>query len=157
MPDATATPTGSAEPVVEFRPCSFCGEAIHPSSHRCFHCGGHVGLGWGTVHKELFLFLFLSITMAVACFASWTGRTPVASAESVAKAIDAAQAEAEAKWQEMIRAAPPGSPAPARPEVSIDEKSLQYDTVGPAGRLINGLDTLRGALILALAAYGIFV
>jgi hypothetical protein len=62
----------------EDRPCAFCGAAIHPSSHRCPECGGHVGLAWGTVHKEQFLFLFAACCMAVGCLASWDQTRPSA-------------------------------------------------------------------------------
>src|SRR5262245_15823532 len=85
---------------VELRPCAFCGHSIHPAGHRCTHCDGHVGLAWGTVHKELFLFLFLSVMVIVGCLASWTGRTPALSAAQMEKAQAAAQAAAD---QETIR------------------------------------------------------
>ena len=66
---------------IELRPCSYCGTDIHPSSHRCVTCGGHVGLSWGTVHKELFLFLFASILIGVGCIASWAVRSPTGDAD----------------------------------------------------------------------------
>ena len=79
MADASPMSEGAqlAEPQVEFRPCPFCGASIHPSSHLCPECGGHVAISWGTVHKELYLFLLCSILIAVGCLASWTGRMPV--------------------------------------------------------------------------------
>jgi hypothetical protein len=63
---------------VELRPCAYCGTSIHPSSHRCPECSGHVGLAWGTVHKEQFLFLFSAVCMAVGCLASWDVARPSA-------------------------------------------------------------------------------
>jgi hypothetical protein len=60
----------------EDRACAFCGAAIHPSSHRCPECGGHVGLAWGTVHREQFLFLFAACCMAVGCLVSWDQTRP---------------------------------------------------------------------------------
>jgi hypothetical protein len=79
MSDASSVSEGAqaAGDQVEFRPCPFCGAAIHPSSHRCPECCGHVGIAWGTVHKELYLFLLCSILIAVGCLASWTGRVPL--------------------------------------------------------------------------------
>lgn len=55
----------------EFRPCSYCGASIHPSSHRCPDCGGNVGVSWGTVHKEIYLFLFSACMIAVSIVVSW--------------------------------------------------------------------------------------
>src|SRR6186713_2014494 len=68
--------TGEETAVAELRPCSYCGASIHPSSHRCPECCGHVGISWGTVHKELYLFLLSAILIGVGCIASWTGRAP---------------------------------------------------------------------------------
>lgn len=65
---------GGLEPPL--RPCSFCGTEIHASSHRCVTCGGHVGISWGVVHKELFLFLLASILIGIGCLASWATRSP---------------------------------------------------------------------------------
>lgn len=84
----------------EMRPCAYCGATIHPSSHRCPECGGHVGIAWGTVHKESFLFLLAGIFMAVGAMVSWDQARPSA---------------------------------------------------------LTGLQTIRGALIFALALYGIVV
>lgn len=135
---------------VALRPCAYCGHTIHPESHRCVECGGHVGLAWGTVHKELFLFLFLSVVIAAACLVSWTGRTPVPSAESVVRAQEAAVRRAEEANKRLVAE---GKPATAKPEV--DEKDFEYSAVAPAGRAMTGLDTLRGALLFALALYGV--
>ncbi len=83
MADESATNDEAGAGEVELRPCSYCGTDIHPSSHRCVTCGGHVGLSWGTVHKELFLFLFASILIGVGCIASWAVRTPTGSTEAM--------------------------------------------------------------------------
>jgi hypothetical protein len=62
----------------EMRPCAFCGATIHPSSHRCPECGGHVGIAWGTVHREQFLFLLAAIFMGVGAMVSWDQARPSA-------------------------------------------------------------------------------
>src|SRR5262245_19735555 len=66
---------GGAE-AVEQRHCPYCGTAIDSRAHRCVACGGHVGIAWGTVHKEHWLFVFSAILIGVGCVASWNGRTP---------------------------------------------------------------------------------
>ncbi len=76
MADDSATNAEAGAEATELRPCSYCGTDIHPSSPRCIACGGHVGISWGTVHKELFLFLLASILIAVGCVSSWAIRTP---------------------------------------------------------------------------------
>lgn len=60
----------------EFRPCAFCGTSIHAKSHRCPDCGGHVGVAWGTVHKEVYLFLFSACLIAAGCLVSWDQNRP---------------------------------------------------------------------------------
>jgi len=62
----------------EMRPCAFCGATIHPSSHRCPECGGHVGIAWGTVHREQFLFVLSSVFMGVGALVSWDQARPSA-------------------------------------------------------------------------------
>lgn len=83
MADESATIDEADAGAAELRPCSYCGTDIHPSSHRCVACGGHVGLSWGSVHKELFLFLFASILIGVGCVASWATRTPTGSSAAM--------------------------------------------------------------------------
>jgi len=159
----------AGDSAVELRPCAFCGHSIHPSSHLCTHCGGHVGLAWGTVHKELFLFLFLAVMVVVGCLASWTGRTRGASPRQLekaqAKAEERARQETIAKRLEVEKRntehRAKGEPLEPVPEavvaVPVDSDVEEWDTVEPAGREINGLDTIRGALMLAIAVYGLFV
>jgi hypothetical protein len=60
----------------ENRPCAFCGAEIHPASQRCPECGGHVGLAWGTVHGEQFLFLLSACLIGVGCIVSWDQARP---------------------------------------------------------------------------------
>lgn len=150
MADEIASTETEPGAEVALRPCAYCGHPIHPESHRCVDCGGHVGLAWGTVHKELFLFLFLSVLIAVGCLVSWVGRTPAPSAESVARATAAAQQRAD---EENRRLAAAGRPQTATAQV--DEKDFEYSVVVPMGKAMTGLDTLRGALLFALAVYGV--
>jgi len=82
MADDSAMNDEAGGEEVPLRPCSYCGTDIHPSSHRCVTCGGHVGLSWGTVHKELFLFLFASVLIGVGCIASWAIRSPSGSSDA---------------------------------------------------------------------------
>ena len=70
---ADVTETTDADASVEMRPCAYCGALIHPASHRCTHCGGHVGLAWGTVHEAVFLFLVLSTAPVGGCLAPGAG------------------------------------------------------------------------------------
>jgi hypothetical protein len=122
------------------RPCAYCGTPVHPASHRCLHCGGHVGLAWGTVHREIFLFLFLAIATVVGCLASWTGRTPVV---EVTRTLTPAPA---------VPGAAPGAPKPAPIE---EVKTHVTQAVTHVGGPRNGLDTLRGVFLLAVALYGV--
>jgi hypothetical protein len=156
MTDGAEGGEGSAP--VEMRPCAYCGNTIHPSSHRCTHCGGHVGLAWGTVHAELFLFLFLAVLVIVGCLASWTGRTPAASAKELEKAQAKATARRDDDFKILLRDRKEGSPIPVMPEPKVMESDIEvFDTVEPAGRQITGLDSLRGTLMLAIAIYGVFI
>lgn len=142
MADVTETTDADAEASVEMRPCAYCGALIHPASHRCTHCGGHVGLAWGTVHKEIFLFLFLAIATVVGCLAPWTGRSPIVEVTEISTPT----------------ARPPGSPpnAPAPPP-TIERRTTVTQGVARMGGPRNGLDTTRGVFILAIAVYGVFV
>jgi hypothetical protein len=134
MPDPLATDEDVA---VEQRPCAYCGTLIHPESHRCIHCGGHVGLAWGTVHKEIFLFLCLAVMTAVGCLVPWNGRTPVLVADTP-----------------ILQSPPaPGQPAPPPPP----PKWVVTQEVTTVGTPMNGTNTLRGSIILAIALYGIIV
>lgn len=142
MADVTETPEADASAPAELRPCAYCGTLIHPASHRCTSCGGHVGLAWGTVHKEVFLFLFLSIATVVGCLAPWSGRTPVVEVTEIVTPAPRAPN------------APPGTP-PAAP--TIEKKTNVTQAVARMGGPRNGLDTTRGVFIFAIALYGIFV
>jgi hypothetical protein len=70
-PDPEAEDGSDVAADAEMRPCAFCGTEIHAKSHRCPDCGGHVGIAWGTVHKEIYLFLFASCLIAAGCLFSW--------------------------------------------------------------------------------------
>lgn len=123
------------------RACAFCGTPIHPRSHRCPHCGGHVGLAWGSVHKEYMLFLFLAIVTLVGCLAPWTGRTPVLKRTVV-----------ETPAPPPAPGAAPGAMRPAAPpEVKVEVTQEVARMGGPR----NGLDTTRGVFIFAIALYGV--
>lgn len=123
------------------RGCALCGASIHSSSYRCPDCGGHVGLAWGTALKEHFLFLFVSIMIAVACVSSWSQRYPAGA--TISKTV-------------MIEApATPGAPPPApnAPKKMIESTVEETPTVVE----VNGLATIRGSFMLAIALYGIVV
>jgi hypothetical protein len=121
----------------DLRPCAYCGTPIHLASHRCEHCGGHVGLAWGTVHKEIFLFLFLAVLIGVGCLVSWNGRSPVLVADT----------------PPLVSPPAPGRPAPPPEPV----KWVVTQDVTVSGSPLDGTDTLRGSLLLAIAAYGVIV
>lgn len=142
MADVTETTDADADASVEMRPCAYCGALIHPASHRCTHCAGHVGLAWGTVHKEVFLFLFLAIATVVGCLAPWTGRSPIVEVTEIS----------------TPGVVPAGSPAGTRPPPpTIEKKTNVTQGVARMGGPRNGLDTTRGVFILAIALYGVFV
>ena len=125
----------------ELRHCCYCGTDLHPSSYRCHDCGGVVALGWGTALKEHFLFLFISILIAVGCATSWAQRFPAGA--MIDKTI-------------MVEAPPVlGAPglAPNAPKPMV-EKTIQ---VAPEVESLNGLQTIRGSFMFAIALYGIFV
>lgn len=144
MADVTETTPADADAdaPVEMRPCAYCGSLIHPASHRCTQCGGHVGLAWGTVHKEVFLFLFLSIAAIVGCLAPWSGRTPIVEVTEISTPTP------------RPAGSPPGTPAPAP---TIERKTTVTQAVARMGGPRNGLDTTRGVFIFAIAIYGVFV
>lgn len=125
----------------ELRGCPYCGAELHPGTYRCHDCGGIVALGWGTALKEHFLFLFASILIAVGCVSSWSTRFPVGA--TIPKTI---LVEAPAK---------PGAPPPApNAEKVMIEETIQ---VAPVIHRIDGLQTIRGTFMFAIAIYGIFV
>lgn len=142
MADANEMTDGDADAAVEMRPCAYCGALIHPASHRCTHCAGHVGLAWGTVHKETFLFLFLALATVVGCLAPWTGRTPLV---EVTELVTPAAV------------APGAAPGAPRPAPTIEKKTTVTQAVARMGGPRNGLDTTRGVFILAIALYGVLV
>jgi|GEM_PF-3326784 len=142
MADVNEMTDGDADAIVEKRPCAYCGALIHPASHRCSHCGGHVGLAWGTVHKEVFLFLFLALATIVGCLSPWTGRSPV---------VEVAEVSTPAL---STPGAPPGAP---KPPPTIERKMTVTQGVVRMGGPRNGLDTTRGVFILAIALYGVLV
>ena len=123
----------------ETRHCCYCGAELHPSSYRCHDCSGVVALGWGTALKEHFLFLFASILIAVACVSSWAQRYP-------------AGATIEVKSMVENVAAPGATLAPTAPKMI--EKITQ---VVPTAEALNGLETIRGSFMFAIALYGIIV
>lgn len=133
--DASADADGD-----EMRHCCYCGSEIHSSSYRCPECAGTVALGWGTALKEHFLFLFCSILIAVGCATSWAQRFPAGA--TVDKTI-------------MVEnLAAPGAPPLAANAPKMIEKTIQ---VAPEVESLNGLTTIRGAFMFAIALYGIIV
>jgi hypothetical protein len=132
------------EESAELRGCAYCGEQILPGSWRCPSCAGNVALAWGTAHKEHFLFLFASILFLVGVLASWTQRFPTGATVTVSKMVEAP----------AVPAAPDApAPDPKAPKKMIELKTEVAPTVEP----IQGLGTIRGSLLFAIALYGVIV